>query len=326
MLNQFILVFLTLIFYQQKISCEVNLGGGGVVNSRHSENDRVSRFQSQNQTLYIKNDWSEAYTEDALKKRHDDHVNKEDDFKVPHVEPFVNENHQTLNTVQKPSIVNIKTSLVNQDSNREHIAQKFTIADAKYSSNSPTKRLKLSAKLRKKNGTSSEADPNLNSATSSLKENVFRAHIEEINRINDKQVPDSLESASRDNSKTPAESEPSKKPDHIESPEESESVIVKTDFDLTTNKTILKAIHLPTYHNLTIFSGVTIQPNIEQVHDDDFDTFTNDIDNEDDISKLMARSFETFSRKHVVNVDLQKLYETITGVVKPSGRQTGEFT
>lgn len=327
MLNQFIVVFLTLIFYQQRISCDVSFDGAGKTLSPNV--DKLSRLDSQNQTVYIRRGWRAAKLESDVFDRSviARNVNNEKDIKVSHIEPFVNE--KAIHIVQNPTPFNVNTpnSLVSQDYIREQIAQTFTNPDAKYSSSTfsnPNKRTKFSAKLGKKSGTASEAHPNLNRAVVSLNENKFKADVGEINRINDRHVPDNLESAS--SSKYNDErSEPLKEPVHKPIVEPN-SVVIKTDFDSIKNTTVLKAIYVPTYKNVTVFSGVTIQPNVEHSLSDEFNTFTNDIDSDDEgIGGVLARSMETFTKNHVVDVDLYKLYEALTGVGKSASKRTGKL-
>lgn len=315
MLNQYLVLFLTLIFYQQRITCNVSLEGVGEGPSQNVD----SRQDSLNQTVYIGNGWSPSrLASDVF------HKSVEADTSHAHTEPFVN--GKLIHNVQNPTPFNVNTPspLVSQDFIHEQIAQTFTNLDAKYSSNTssnPNKRIKLSAKIRKKSGAGSEAHPNLKAV--SLKENIFKADIEEINRISDKHVPD-LESASTNRNKN-EQSELYQEPVQ-NSNFQSDSVVIKTAFDSIKNTTVLKAIYVPTYKNVTVFPGVTIQPNVEQSFKDEFNTFTNEIDAEDDggIRSIVTRSIETFTKNHVVNVDLYKLYEALTGVSKPSGRSTGK--
>ncbi|KAI5714367.1 hypothetical protein M8J76_016016 [Diaphorina citri] len=303
MLNQFILVFLMLIFYQQ-ISCS----------SWSLSNGKQSRIGRPSQTfLYRVNETMASDVFDRLERS----PNHEKDGWGLNAQPNVNE-HPDLNSVQNTPFVNRTPSTIVKDFTHENLAQ-ITNANAK--TNFPSKRLKLSATVKKKAEISTtESSPNMDKSS-----NQFKTYIEEVSSVNIP-VPDDLESVSSDrDSQVSHQTERLNRPDESQPLDKSDSVVIKTDFDTKTNQTVLKSIYLPTYNNFTIFSGVTIQPTVEPI-DDEFNSFVNnDLEQGEEGSQLLARSIETFSKNHVVNVDLNKLYEAFTGVDTPSDRPTARF-
>ncbi|KAI5694328.1 hypothetical protein M8J75_015131 [Diaphorina citri] len=298
MLNQFILVFLMLIFYQQ-ISCS----------SWSLSNGEQSRIGRPSQTfLYRVNETIASDVFDRLERS----PNHEKDGLGLNAQPNVNE-HPDLNSVQNTPFVNRTPSTIVKDFTYEHVAQN----NAK--TNVP--RLKLSATIKKKAGISTSS-PNMDKSRNT---DQFKTYIEEVSSVNIL-VPDDLESVSSDrDSQVSQETDRLNRPDESQPLDKSDSVVIKTDFDTKTNQTVLKSIHLPTYNKFTIFSGVTIQPTVEPI-DDEFNSFVNnDLEHGEESSQLLARSIETFSKNHVVNVDLNKLYEAFTGVDTPSDRPTARF-
>lgn len=313
-----------LILYQQKIFCDSSPGESGQTSL--SNDSGRSRFGSQNQTLYIDNEWERTRTASDVLDRLNSKLRKdENSFGVSDVLLKLFDS----NFVQKAihSIVDIRhefpNQLVSKGFTADRIAQNIT--NAKLNLETPTNRQKLSGKHRPNNGSTSKTEI---LDKSSPNEQNFQAFIQEINRIHDGQHTD----ASTTSSKTDQHEHSTQPDEHrtiplqrLTQPNATDSVVIQTDFDPVKNKTVLTSIYLPTYENFTLFSGVSIGPKIDgdNRHDEFTDFVKNDLDVDEEKDHALARSLETFTKNHAVNVDLYKLYETITGVSKTKDVQTG---